>query len=520
MKQLKFLLITLIILVLPKIGSAADGTDKLIIFHTNDMHARVMAEDDGGQSIGLAEMAAAVKAVKSNSSKVFWFDAGDTLHGMPRINISRGENIIPLLNAAGIDALVPGNHDFNYGSAQLEALSKKMLFPVLSANIVDKNTGKRLFRAYRIYKLDSGVKVGVFGLSTPECAYKTNPSNVTNVEFLNPIDTAREMVRKLRKRCDVVIAVMHMGVDESSEFTSERIAREVPGIDLIVDGHSHTTLPEGLTVNNTLIVQTGWHEYKLGCVEIDLRDHKIISKKAELLDADDVKKLAPIPDEKIAYALAAMEERNEKLFNEVVAHSDRFLTADRLILRRGESEIGNLCADALRWRTGADIAIMNGGGMRTDLPAGDVTLGNVMAIFPFGNTVRKAEIDGKTIRAMLEHSVYGYPASFGGFLNVSGMSFSFDPTKPVGHRVEDIFINGKPVDDNKIYTMAATDFQFAGGDDYDMLKNLKIVGEYDTCEGVLTDYLNEVGMSGIGLGRINVLRDVEIPADIDEREAA
>ncbi len=483
---------------------------ELIIFHTNDMHARVQTSDDSGKSIGLAEMAAAVKAVKAKNPATLWLDAGDTFHGMPMITISRGENLVPLLNEAGLDAMTAGNHDFNYGSAQLERLAKQIKFPILDANVVRKSNGKYVFKPYKIFKLN-GIKVGVFGLSTPECAFKTNPANVTTIEFLNPVEAAQIMIKKLRPKCDVLIAVMHMGVDASSEFTSERIARETNGIDLIVDGHSHTALADGELVNDTLIVQTGWHEYRLGRATIEVDNHKIISKKAELLDADDVKAIAPTPDKKILATLAEVNAKAEKLLDEVVAHSDKHLSSNRLLVRRNESELGNLAADAFRWAAKSDVAIANGGGLRDDLPEGDVKKRNTMAIFPFGNTLRVAEIQGKTIRAMLEHSVEYYPASFGGFLNVSGMKFSYDPSKPAKHRVEEILIGGQPLNADKIYTIALVDFQTSGGDDYNMLTNLKITGELGTCDEILADYLNEVGMNGIEVGRITRLVEVPIP---------
>ena len=490
---------------------------ELIIFHTNDMHARVQDTDDGGKSIGLAEMSAAVKAVKSKNPATLWLDAGDTFHGMPMITISRGENLVPLLNIAGLDAMTAGNHDFNYGSAQLEKLAKKLKFPLLDANVVRKSDGKLVFKPYKIFKL-KGITVGVFGLSTPETAFKTNPANVTTINFLNPVDTAKEMIQILRPKCDVVIAVMHMGVDASSEFTSERIARETQGIDLIVDGHSHTALAEGLLVNDTLIVQTGWHEYRLGRATIDVENHKIISKRAELLDADDVKAIAPTPDKKILTTLAEVNAKAEKLLDEVVAHSDRELSSNRLLVRRNESELGNLAADAFRWAAKSDIAIVNGGGLRDDLPEGDVRRRNTMAIFPFGNTLRVAEIKGSTVREMLEHSVEYYPASFGGFLDVSGLTFSYDPAKPAKHRVTEILVGGQPLDENKTYTIALADFQTSGGDDYTMLEGLKIIGELGTFEEILAAYLNEVGMSGIEVGRIKRLAEVPVPDEKPDGE--
>lgn len=505
-----FMAALLLIFFLPNLASA----EEIIIFHTNDMHSRILNSDDSGKSIGLAEMAAAVRTVKKQNKLAFWFDAGDTLHGMPRINISNGENIVPLLNSAGIDLLVPGNHDFNYGSDQLEVLAKKLKFPVLAANVVRKNTDSNVFPAYKIFK-QGNIKIGVFGLATPETAYKSSPVKVAPVNFLNPVESAREMIKILRPQCDVVICVMHMGLDKSSEFTSERIAAETEGIDVIIDGHSHTELPEGLTVGNTLIAQTGCYEHYLGQVKINLRDGRIISKTAKLLTAEDVKKINPTPDKRITNQIIRIEKKNKKIFDLVVAHSDKELSGERELVRHQETEIGNLCADMLRWKTGADIAVINGGGIRTGLPAGDITRGDILEIMPFGNTVKKVEISGKTILEMLEHSVASVPAAFGGFLSVSGMTFSFDSSKPAGQRVEEVFINGELLDENKIYTMAAVDFILMGGDDYTMLKNLKIVGEYETLDYILTEYLNKNGIKGNELGRIKVLTE-----NVEERAAA
>jgi len=491
-------------------NSAICAAAELIIFHTNDMHSRIQDTDDSGASEGLAEMAAAVKATKAKSPATLWFDAGDTFHGMPIITISKGENLVPLLNAAGVDAMTAGNHDFNYGLAQLEKLAKQLKFPLLDANVVRKKNGKFVFKPYKIFKVN-GIKVGVFGLSTPETAYKTNPDNVKDVEFQNPVDVSKEMIKKLRPKCDVLIAVMHMGIDASSEFTSERIARETDGIDLIVDGHSHTVLPEGIRVKDTLIVQAGYYEHFLGKATIEVENHKIVSKKAQLLDADEIKAINPTPDKQILDTLKVVNAKAEEMLDEVVSHSDKELSSERLLVRRNESELGNLAADAFRWAAKSDIAICNGGGLRADLPAGDVRKRDIMSIFPFGNTLRVAEIKGSAVREMLEHSVEYYPASFGGFMSVSGLTFSYDPSKPGKHRVKDILVGGQPLDENKTYTIALADFQTAGGDDYTMLKGLKIVGEYGTFEEVLTDYLNKVGMKGIEVGRIKRLVEVPVP---------
>ena len=483
---------------------------ELVIFHTNDMHARVQSSDDSGKSIGLAEMAAAVKEVKSKNPSTLWLDAGDTFHGMPMITISNGENMVTLLNAAGYDAMTAGNHDFNYGSAQLEKLAKDLKFPLLDANVVRRSNGKNVFKPYKIFKL-GGIKVGVFGLSTPECAYKTNPANVTTIEFLNPVESAQMMIKKLRPKCDVLIALMHMGVDASSEFTSERIARETKGIDLIVDGHSHTALADGIRIGDTLIAQTGCYEHYLGRATIEVENHKIVSKKAELLDANAVKEIAPVPDKKILDLIEVADAKANELLDEVVAHSDKQLSSYRLLVRRNESELGNLYADAFRWEAKTDIAVINGGDLRADLPEGDLQKRDLLAISPFGNIIESAEIDGATVRKMLEHSVEYYPASFGGFFNVSGMTFSYDPSQPGRSRVKEIFVGGTPLDESKIYTIALTDFHLAGGDGYDMLKDLKITGQFGTCDEIFIKYLNQVGMKDYAVGRITRLKEVPIP---------
>ena len=253
----------------------------------------------------------------------------------------------------------------------------------------------------------------------------------------------------------------------------------------------------------------------MGQVKVNLRDGKIVSKSAKLLTADEVRKINPTPDKKILNEVIKMEKKNKKILDVVVAHSDRALTGEREIVRRQESEMGNLCADAVRRTTSADFAVMNCGGIRTGLPEGDITRGNILEIAPFGNTIQKVEIDGKTIRAMLEHSVFGYPATFGGFLAVSGMNFTFDPSQPVGQRVQEVFINGAPLDDNKIYTMGALNFTLMGGDDYTMLKDLKIIGEYETIDDALTEYINFNGTKNIELGRIKNLTE-----NVAERKAA
>ena len=498
------MILMLMLCLLPTVDAAESPTfstqaGELIIFHTNDQHARVSTDDDDGKSIGLAEMSAAVKATKAKNPLTLWIDAGDTFHGTPRINISKGMHMVELLNIAGVDVVTPGNHDFNYGFTRLEQLSKAFDGSLLSANIARRKNHKLAFKPYKIFKMADGTRVGVIGLSTPDTAYSTNPSNITTIEFLDPIEQSKLIVGKIRSKVDVLIAVTHLGVNDSSSVTSKQLAREVPQLDLIVDGHSHTTLPEGLMIGNTLIVQTGWHEHTLGRVKLLLRNHRITAKQAQLLDALDVRRIAPVPDAAVSDKLKAIDVENEKVFNEVIAHSERRLSGDRNFVRRHEAELGNLTSDAFRWKTGADIAIINGG------PSGAITRGDILSIFPFSNTLEVVEIDGRSIKAMLEHSVAFYPDEFGGFMSVSGATFTFDPSARVGARISDVYIGDAPLDESKTYTLAASDFQLAGGDGYDMLVGQKSIGKYGATEDAVVEYLNTVGMPDIEIGRINVV---------------
>ena len=491
-----FLIATLILF------TATVSAAELVILHTNDFHGRILNTDDRGQSMGLAEMVAAIKTLKSQNKNSLWFDAGDTFHGMPAINISKGENMLNFLNIAGLDAMTLGNHDFNYGIETLLDINKKAKFDILDANLVYRSNDKLLLKPYKIYKMPDGLKVGVFGLTTPDTQIKARPDLVRGINFLNPVEIAKDMVKELRPKCDVIIAVTHVGVVDLSDFTSIQLAKEVDGIDLIVDGHSHTVLPSGLTINNTLIVQTGSYAHNLGKVTIELDGKKIISKKAELLDADAVKKINPTPDKNISAAIRKMNRDNKKLFNRVLATNQNVLTYDYSTIRLQETELGDFIADAFRWRTGADIAVINGGGVRGEIPKGNVTYGDIINIFPFGNQLQVIEIPGSAIREMLENSVSVYPEILGGFLQVSGLRFTFSPNNPVGSRVGEILVNNVPLDENKIYTLATSEFLVQGGDGYDMLKKLLVIGKFGTCEEVLTDYLKEIGAKKVDTGRI------------------
>ncbi len=487
-----------------------DEIKTITIIHTNDTHARVL---DADGILGFARISTIIKEKKAENPNTLVLDAGDTLHGMPIINISKGENAVKILDAAGYDFMVPGNHDFNYGQERLLELKDMANFSMLSANVLDENE-KNLFESYQIVEMN-GVKVGIFGLSTPETAYKTSPDNVKGITFADPIEVSKKMVEELQDKTDVIIALAHIGIDESSVVTSKKIAESVDGIDVIIDGHSHTTLESGILVNDTLIAQTGNYDNNLGFVNIQVKDGLIIDKQAELLSYEEAKETALDPE--LSAFIDNIKEENETIFAQVVAKTDIDLDGARENVRTKETNLGNLSADAVRAASGADIGFVNGGNIRVSIPVGDITFGKVAELFPFGNTVQVKKIIGEDLIKVLEVSVSGYPATQGGFLQVSGLTFSFDPTQPAGSRVAEVLISGKALDKDSEYTVAINDFLGIGGDGYEVFKSYPIYAEFGTYEEIFANYLNTNGTKGIDVsGRITV---VEEPQTVEPQPA-
>lgn len=479
---------------------AADtSTKQITIVHTNDTHSRIL-DTDGG--FGFAKISTIIKQQKQKNPNTLVLDAGDTLHGMPIVNVSRGENAIKILDAVGYDFMTLGNHDFNYGYQRTLELGQNSKVKMLNANIVDES-GKNIFTPYEIVEKD-GIKIAIFGLATPETAYKTSPKNVEGLTFKDPIEVSKDMVEQLKDKADIVIALAHVGLDESSVITSKKIAESVEGIDIIIDGHSHTQLPEGLLVNDTLIAQTGEYDKNLGIVNIELEDGKITKKEATLLSAETSESVEL--DSSIVGVIEDIQKQNEPIFSEVVAKTDIDLDGEREHVRRQETNLGNLSADAARVATGADIAFVNGGGIRTSIPAGDITKGKIAELFPFGNTIHVKKITGSDLVKVLENSVSGYPETQGAFLQVSGVTFSFEESKEAGTRVTDVMVGGNNLDESAEYTVAINDFMAIGGDGYDVFKNYTTIAEFGTYEEIFANYLKENGTQGCEVsGRINVI---------------
>lgn len=493
---------------LPKEGDQL--TDTIVILHTNDSHGRVTRDDYNGQA-GFTTVSATKKAYEATGATVLLFDLGDTLHGLPVATINKGADVVTIMNEIGYDAMTPGNHDFNYGTSRLTNLARLMNFPVLSANILNAGTETTYLPGTKVIVKD-GVRFGLFGLTTPETAYKTNPLNVKEVTFGNPITYAEAAVKELKEQqVDYIIALAHIGVDASSEFTSDKIAAEVPGIDLIIDGHSHTAMIDGKPVDkniklvdhgNTLIASTGEYINNIGVITID----KNRNMKSDLIAYN---KELPV-DANIDALVKAIVDKQDTVLSEVVGNTSVRLEGEREFARKQETNLGNLAADAFRTATGADVAFTNGGGIRASIPAGDITKKDLVTVFPFGNYVVTKKVTGATILEIMEHGVKSYPELSGGFPQVSGITFQIDESKPAGERVINVEIGGKALDAKAEYLLATNDFLAAGGDDYTMLGSYKIVNEFGSMEEILIEYIkanpNKVAQVE---GRITVVENTE-----------
>lgn len=497
-KVLSIFMVMMMIFSLSTVSMAADDTVHLTIVHTNDTHARIQSSSS---IMGFAKIATKVAELREDNPNLLLVDAGDTFHGQTIATLNQGESITRVMNAMGYDVMVPGNHDFNYGKDRLLELKGMLDFPIISANI-ETDEGTHFLPGFIIKEVD-GVKVGIFGLTTPETAFKTHPKNVEGLTFENPIERAQEMVDTLRDHVDVLICIGHLGEDEGSVYTSKKVIEAVDGIDLFVDGHSHTTKPNGEMINDTLLVQTGSYDANLGVVDLTVTGGKVVASSAKLITAAEAADVAEDPA--VLEVIADVQAANDLITQVKVGETSVKLEGTRELVRTGETNLGNIITNAMLYETGAQIAITNGGGIRDSIQEGDITKGDVITVLPFGNYIITLDVKGSDIIKALENGVTDYPAAKGAFPHVAGISFTFDPEKPAMERVTSVTFNGMPLDPDKYYSVATNDFMAAGGDEYTSLGASAQTGEYAALDEALIKYLEVVDPATVQVeGRVNL----------------
>ena len=437
----------------PLSGFAVQGEPiKLTIIHINDRHGRM------GADRYISQLA------KDTTGNVLILDAGDALHGQITANLTEGEAMVELMNEVGYSAMATGNHEYTYGVDRMLELAEQMDFPLLAANV--KKDGKTVFQSYKVFDMD-GLKVGVFGIATPETVAASDPRIMAGLVFEDPAQTAAAMVKALKAEgCDFIIALAHLGESQLSLPQNRSDALAIYGVDLVVDGHSHTKLENGRTVGDTLIAQTGEYAQNIGVVEIII-DGGVVTKTARLIEVSE-----ELPaDDGIAAKITELDKSVEAITSQVVGYTPVLLEGERAGVRTRDTNLANLITDSMRHASGADAAFINGGSIRASIPVGDITMGHVLATMPYSNLIVSMELSGAVIWEALEHGVSLYPEPEGIFLQVSGLYVTFDPDEAVGVRIKSVTLpDGSALDMDKTYTVAMLEFLAVGGDGYVMFE--------------------------------------------------
>ena len=457
----------------------AEMAGKTVILHTNDVHGAVE---------GYAYIAQLKADYEAKGAEVILVDAGDFSQGTTYVSSTKGADAVTMMNAAGYDVVTLGNHEFDYGYAQLKENMSKAKFKVVCADVFNED-GTPIFDASYTYTTKSGVKVGFFGMETPETQTKANPALIKGLTFADKdafTTAAADQVAAL-KDADVVICLAHLGVDaESAPYRSTDLYAAVKGIDFIVDGHSHTVMTKG--EKGEPIQSTGTAFANIGVIVIDDASKKIESNSLYEIKEDTAK------DATVATAAKTIVDRVNKEYGVVFAKSEVTLNGAKAPNGNRDSETnnGDLITDAMLWKVmqnkegltvDADhvVAITNGGGIRAAIKPGDVTKKDINTVLPFGNTVAVIYVTGAELLEALEASTYSLPV--GGFPQVAGINFTLSTavaydanaeTYPAStyygpksiNRVVINSINGKEFKANEVYAVVTNNFCAGGGDTY------------------------------------------------------
>ena len=459
----------------------AEMAGKTVILHTNDVHGAVE---------GYAYIAQLKADYEAKGAEVILVDAGDFSQGTTYVSSTKGADAVTMMNAAGYDVVTLGNHEFDYGYAQLKENMSKAKFKVVCADVFNED-GTPIFDANYTYTTKSGVKVGFFGMETPETQTKANPTKIKGLTFATNdafTKAAADQVEAL-KDADVVICLAHLGVDgESKPYRSTDLYAAVKGIDFIIDGHSHTVMTKG--ENGEPIQSTGTAFANIGVIVIDDATKKIESNSLFEIKEDTAK------DATVAAAAQKIIDRIDKEYGAVFAKSEVVLNGAKAPNGNRDSETnnGDLITDAMVWKILQDkesltvdadhvVAVTNGGGIRKAINPGDVTKKSINEVLPFGNTVVTIYITGAELLEALEASTYCTPDAIGGFPQVSGINYTISTavaydanaeTYPAStyygpksiNRVTINSINGKEFKADDTYAVITNDFCGGGGDTY------------------------------------------------------
>lgn len=508
-KLIALLLAACLMLGLMTTAFAADEkSNDIVILYTNDVHCAV---DD---NIGYAGLAAYKKEMQAAYNYVALVDCGDSVQGDVIGTLSKGEYLVDIMNEVGYDFASFGNHEFDYTLPQLQKLIDKAKYQYLCCNLTyTAKDGKGLtgYKAYEI-KTYGDIKVAFVGIDTPESFTKSTPTYFQDAngnyiygfcegnngaDLYNAVQKAIDAAKAAG--ADYVIGLGHLGIDEqSSPWMSKEVIANTTGFDAFIDGHSHSTFSETIkdkSGKEVVFEQTGTKLANVGKLTIKT-DGTITHENVDLNTVE--------PDAEAAAYIQTITDKFDALQKQVVAKTSVELTINgadgKRAVRNAETNLGDLCADAYRILLGADIAFVNGGGVRDNIKVGDITYGDIIKVHPFGNEACLVEVTGQQIKDALELGSAAYPGESGGFLQVSGLTYTINADIPSSvvkndksefvkvdgaYRVSDIMVGGQPLDVSKTYTLASHNYMLKqGGDGYAMFgtDNVKLLKD-----GVMID---------------------------------
>ena len=492
-----------------------DYTGKTVILHSNDVH---------GAIDGYAYMAGLRSDLEAKGAEVIVVDAGDFSQGSIYVSTNKGAAAIDMMNAAGYDVVTLGNHEFDFGYDNLMKNLESAEFQTICADVYKKGTGETILPATTIVE-KGGMKIGFFGMETPETATKVNPGLITDIEFATFDDlyaAAQTAVGELAD-ADLVIGLWHLGIDDETAVNAYRsidVLSKIEGVDLVIDGHSHTVMtmgPEGEAIQST-----GTKFAYIGVVIIDnetktIEDNYLVSTATLSKDAE--------VDEKAQTLIAEIDEQ----YGAVFATTEVTLNGERDPGNRTEeTNLGDLITDAMVWSVTKEggieqaepagvVGITNGGGIRATIEAGDISMKDINTVLPFGNTVAVIYVTGAELLEALEASTFCTPAAIGGYPQTSGIEWTLDTTvefdqgdlylKEDGSettyyapasikRVTITSVNGEPFDENATYAVVTNNFCAAGGDTYNVFMRAYAEGSgFDTgipMDEAVMAYITEV----------------------------
>jgi 2',3'-cyclic-nucleotide 2'-phosphodiesterase (5'-nucleotidase family) len=480
-------------------GPALAATVTLTFVQTNDIDRMEEADGRGG----FARLAAVVKAERAKGGPTFFVHSGDTVSPSLLSGIDKGVHIIDILNQMGVDVMVPGNHEFDFGPEVFRARIAEAKFPIVSSNILEADgTAPKNTVDTRIVDVN-GVKVGFYGLTTEDTPVVSSPGDIT---FAPSVEIGIARAAALREEgADFVVAVVHTPLNVDFGLVRAGAA------DLILTGHDEHLLTffNGKVAMTESEAQANFAVVTEITINKEEKDGKV---SVDWWPAFRIVDTATVePDPEIATLVAGYTDKLDAELKVEIGTTATPLDSRRATVRGQEAAIGNLITDAMREAVGADVAITNGGGIRADkeYPAGTkLTRGDVFAELPFGNKTVKFEVTGADIRAALENGFSQVETAGGRFPQVSGLTVVINPGRPAGQRIVSVMAGGAPLDDEKTYTLATNDFVANGGDGYAVFKSAKaLINPIDATlmASQVIDYIAKAGtISPAPEGRIAI----------------